>query len=104
MQTVLIDKFVVPEESRLRFLETSREIQGVLKTMPGFVEGFVYEKREGTERDNIMTIAVWATEGAYKDAKKAMPGKLQELGLDPREVMRRLNVQIERGVYSRSPY
>src|SRR5215475_7063947 len=104
MQTVLIDKFVVREESRAAFLEVSRRIQGVLKTLPGFVEGFVYEKREGAGRDDVITIAVWKTEDAYNDARKAMGIKLQELGLDPQEIMRRLNVQMERGVYVRSAY
>jgi len=104
MQTVLIDKFKVPEESRTAFLETSRKIQSVLKTLPGFIEGFVYERREGAGRRDIMTTAVWETEDAYSNAKKAMAVRLQEHGLNPQEIMRRLNVQVERGVYDRSPY
>jgi len=104
MQTVLIDKFIVPEESRTAFLETSRKIQSVLKTLPGFIEGFVYERREGAGHHDIMTTAVWETEDAYSNAKKAMAVKLQEHGLNPQEIMRRLNVQAERGVYDRSPY
>ena len=104
MQTVLIDKFVVREESRTAFLEASRKIQGVLKALPGFVEGFVHEKREGAGRDDIVTTAVWENEDAYNSARKAMGIKLQELGLDPQEIMRRLNVEMERGVYVRSAY
>lgn len=98
MQTVLIDQFIVPEESRVALLEASRKIQGVLKTLPGFIEGFVYEKKDGTGRPDIMTIAVWDTEDAYNNAKKAMAVRLQGLGINPQEIMRRLNVQIERGV------
>src|SRR5215470_14622166 len=45
MEIVLIDAFAVPEESKPALLETSRAVQNVLKTLPGFVEGFVYEKR-----------------------------------------------------------
>jgi len=101
---VLIDKFTVPEDSRAAFIETSRRIQDVVKTLPGFVEGFVYGKKEGAGRDNIVTTAVWETEDAYNNAKKAMAVKLQDLGLNPQEVMRRLNVQMERGVYVRSAY
>jgi len=104
MQTVLIDKFLVPEESRTAFLAESRKIQGVLKTLPGFVEGFVYEKSEGAGRDDIVTIAVWETEDAYNSAKKAAAAKFQSLGLNPQDIMRKLNVQVERGVYDRSPY
>lgn|SRR5215813_9876354 len=104
MQTVLIDKFAVPKESRVAFLETSRKIQSVLKTLPGFVEGFIYEKRDGAGHDDIITTAVWDTEEAYDNAKKSMAGRFQELGLNPQEIMRSLNVQVERGVYGRSPY
>jgi heme-degrading monooxygenase HmoA len=103
MQTVLIDKFIVPEESRTAFLEASRKIQGVLKTLPGFVEGFVYEKRGGAGHD-IMTTAVWETEDAYNNAKNAMAAQLQRLGLNPQDIMRRLKAQVERGIYERSPY
>ena len=47
MQIVLIDKFVVPERAKSECLGFSRKIQAVLKTLPGFIEGFVYERRDG---------------------------------------------------------
>jgi heme-degrading monooxygenase HmoA len=40
MQKILIDKFIVPEESRAPFLERAHKVQSLLKTLPGFVEGF----------------------------------------------------------------
>ena len=52
MQTVFIDTFTVPEESKAAFLVETRKIQSFLKTLPGFVEGFVYEKTAG---DNAST-------------------------------------------------
>ena len=39
MQITLIDTFIVSEGSRPALLEASRTIQGILKTLPGFVEG-----------------------------------------------------------------
>ena len=42
METILIDKFVVPETSKASFLESARKVQRFLKTLPGFVEGFLY--------------------------------------------------------------
>ncbi len=59
MQITLIDTFIVSEESKPALLEASRTIQGILKTLPGFVEGFVYEKRSGGGPYNIVTTAVW---------------------------------------------
>ena len=104
MQIALIDTFVVPEESLSPLLEASRTIQGILKTLPGFVEGFVYEKRSGGGPYNIVTTAVWESEEVYNAAKTAAAAAFQAIGLNPPEIMRALNLQIERGVYARSPY
>ena len=59
MQKVLIDLFVVPEESRSEFLKTARSAQNFIKTLTGFVEGFLYEKKDGGSRCNLATTAVW---------------------------------------------
>lgn len=104
MEKILIDKFIVPEESRQAFLDASRTIQAILKTLPGFVEGFVYEKTEGDGRQNILTTAVWASEEAYVNARKAVAAALQTRGLNPQEIMKGLDIEVERGVYERTPY
>src|SRR5262245_51106494 len=104
MEIVLIDTFVVPGQSKAEFLETSRAIQDVLKRLPGFVEGFLHEKRAGDGRYNIVTTAVWEDETAFENAKNVMPARLQELNINPAAKMKALNVQIERGVYARSAY
>ena len=104
MEIVLIDKFIVPEESKSAFLEATRKAQRFLKTLPGFVEGFVYEKTEGESRYNVMTTAVWESEEAFANAKKAAAAEFQKLGFDPQELMKKLKIEIERAVYNRSPY
>ena len=104
MQIALIDTFIVPEESRSPLLEASRTIQSIVKTLPGFVEGFVYEKRSGGGPYNIVTTAVWESEEAYNAAKTAMAARFEAIGLNPPEIMRALKVQIDRGVYVRTPY
>jgi hypothetical protein len=43
VEVVLIDKFIVPKESKVPFLEEVRKGAAFLRTLPGFVEGFVYE-------------------------------------------------------------
>jgi heme-degrading monooxygenase HmoA len=59
VQKVLIDLFVVPEESRSEFLKAAHSAQNFIKTLPGFVEGFLYEKQDGGSRYNVATTAVW---------------------------------------------
>jgi antibiotic biosynthesis monooxygenase (ABM) superfamily enzyme len=104
MEIVLIDTFVVPDESKAEFLETSRAIQDVLKRLPGFVEGFLHEKRAEDGRYDIVTTAVWEDEKAFENAKRVMRTRLQELNINPAARMKALNVQIERGVFTRSSY
>jgi hypothetical protein len=43
-------------------------------------------------------------EGAFELAKELVAQKLRELGLNTAEKMRELNVQIDRGVYERTPF
>lgn len=58
MEVVLIDKFIVPEESKAAFLAEVRKSAAFLRTLPGFVEGFVYENMDGESRHNVVTTAV----------------------------------------------
>jgi heme-degrading monooxygenase HmoA len=104
VEVVLIDKFIVPEESKAAFLAEVRKSSGFLRTLPGFVEGFVYESTDGGSRHNVVTTAVWKNEEAFQNAKKSAAEGFQKIGFNPPEIMRKLKVEIERGVYSRSPY
>lgn len=104
MQKVLIDTFVVPEESKSTFLDRSRQVQAFLRTLPGFVEGFLHEKVEGNGRFNIVTTAVWESDAAYDNARKATAEELRKMGFNPREMMNQLKIEVERAVFSRSPY
>jgi len=47
METVLFDKFSVPEEAKAKFLEEVHRSAALLGTLPGFVEGYVYERTDG---------------------------------------------------------
>jgi heme-degrading monooxygenase HmoA len=104
MQKVLIDKFVVPEESKAPFLERTCKVQGFLKTLPGFVEGFLYVKRGGESRYDYLTTAVWENEQAFENAKKAVAPEFKKQGFDPQETMKQLKIESVRAVYERSPY
>ena len=104
MQKVLIDTFVVPEESKSTFLERSRQVQTFLRTLPGFVEGFVHEKVDGNGRFNVVTTAVWENDAAYENDRKATAEEFQRVGFNPQEMMKRLKVEVQRSVFRRSPY
>jgi heme-degrading monooxygenase HmoA len=104
VEVVLIDKFVVPEESKVAFLAEVRKSAGLLRTLPGFVEGFIYESTDVGSRHNVVTSAVWKDEEAFQNARKRAAEEFQRIGFNPPEIMKKLKVEIERGVYRRSPY
>ncbi len=104
MEVVLIDTFVVPEESRARFLEEIKKSSAFLRTLPGFVEGWVYEKTDGTSSSNVVTTAVWKDEQAYSAARKSAVEAFDRIGFHPRQIMKELRIEMQRAVYSRSRY
>jgi heme-degrading monooxygenase HmoA len=87
----------------VRFLEAARK-PAFSRTLPGFVEGFFYEKTDGETCHNVMTTAVWKDEEAFQAAKKAATLEFQRIGFNPQEIMKTLKVEIKRAVYRRSPY
>lgn len=104
MQKVLIDIFIVPDASRQPFLERAREVQGFLKTLPGFVEGFLYEKTEGDGRHNYLTTAVWESEQALESAKQSAAAEFKRRGFDPQQARTEWKIENQRAVFERSPY
>lgn len=104
MEVILIDRFIVPQESKARFLAEIRNSAAFLRTLPGFVEGFVYENTDGTSRQNVVTTAVWKDEESFQNAKRSAAEGFRKIGFNPPEIMKNLKVEIERGVYRRSPY
>jgi heme-degrading monooxygenase HmoA len=104
MRKIFIDTFIVPEESGAAFLENSQKAQSFIKTLPGFVEGYLYEKKEGDGRINYMTAAVWENEESFEKAKKAVAEEFQNRGVNPQASREKLRIESERGVYERFPY
>src|SRR6266566_3399873 len=93
MEKVLVDAFIVPEEPKAEFLESARKVQSFLRTLPGFVEGFLLERKDGESRYNFMTTAVWQDEGAFENAKKTVAIEYKKNGFDPQEASRRLKIE-----------
>jgi|SRR5579871_5079252 len=104
MQIALIDTFIVPEESKAALLERSRAVQSFLKTLPGFVEGYVYEKKAGDNRHNVITTAVWENEEALENAKQTVAEEQQRQNFNIQEFRKQLKIEVERGIYERFPY
>lgn len=104
METILIDQFMVPQAAAREFLEQVHFSASVVKTRPGFVEGYVYQRPADDGQVNVITTAVWASESAMQEARKSIAAEFTRIGFDPPGIMRRLGVQMQRATYHRSPY
>lgn len=54
MEAVLIDQFVVPEGAVEEFLRHVHFSANIVKTRPGFVEGYVLQRASGDGRVNVV--------------------------------------------------
>jgi heme-degrading monooxygenase HmoA len=104
MEAVLIDQFVVPEGSVEEFLQHVHFSANIVKSRPGFIEGHVFRRTAGDGRVNVVTTAVWVSRAAMEEARKSVAAEFAKVGFSPPEVIEKLGVQIERGVYQRAPY
>jgi heme-degrading monooxygenase HmoA len=104
MQKILIDTFVVPEEFKSAFLEQVRKSASFLRTIPGYVEGYIYEKTGGESAYNVVTTAVWESEEAFINAREAALAGFKKIGFNPQQIITDLNVTMQRAVYEREPY
>lgn len=104
MQPVLIDIFRVPENARMTFLERAGETQSFIRTLPGFIEGFLYERIDKDGSIDFLTTAVWENEEAFENAKKTIKAKFAASPEDPRETLKVLGVEMQRVLYRRSPF
>lgn len=104
MEIVLIDLFIVPEEAKTEFVAGANNIQEFIRTLPGFVEGYVYDKADGESRYNFLTTAVWESDEAFENAKMSVKAEYERRGYNPVATAQRLGVEPLRSVYRRTPY
>ncbi len=103
-QIVLIDMFSVPEAAVPEFLEAAGKLPPLLRTLPGYVEGWIFQSREADSRVNVVTTAVWEDAAAFDNAKARAQEACKRINFDPQEVIARLNVTMTRATYQRAPY
>ena len=85
-------------------MKAARSAQNFIKTLPGLVEGFLYEKKDGGSRYNVATTAVWKDETAFENARQTVAEEYRKRGYDPQETAKRLKIETVRSTYERSPY
>ena len=101
MKQILIDKFLVPGKAKQEFLERMNINRSFIKTLDGFIEDAAYE-RTGEDGNLIcVTIATWQNEDVLKKAKDAVQEEYKRQDFNMPEMLERLNITIDRGIYTK---
>jgi predicted ester cyclase/heme-degrading monooxygenase HmoA len=98
-QVNFIDKFLVPAKAKQEFLERVKINRNFIKNLPGFIKDAAYERTDENGNLVFITIAVWESEDAVKKAKEAVQAEYQKQGFNMPEMLERLNITMDRGVY-----
>jgi hypothetical protein len=94
-----IDCFDVPATARPEFEAAMHRNFVFIKTLPGFLWHFVFEKTTGPSRFNVVTIAAWESTDAINNAVSAVRQYYQEIGFDPVATTAKWGVAGEIGQY-----
>jgi predicted ester cyclase len=98
-QVNFIDKFIVPSAAKNEFYERMRVNRNFIKKLPGFVHDAAYEYTDKDGNLTCVTVALWENVEALQKAKDAVQAEYKEQGFDIAEMMKRLNIVSDRGVY-----
>ena len=101
MKQIFIDKFLVPQNAKQEFLERMNINRSFIKTLNGFVEDAAYERTDEDGNLICITIAVWENEDVLKKAKDAVQELYKKQGFNMPEMLERLHITVDRGIYTK---
>jgi predicted ester cyclase len=96
----LIDKFFVPAASKAEFYARMRVNRDFLKNLPGLIRQDAYEYTDADGNLICVTVAEWASKEAIDKAKAAVQAEYKKEGFDMPGMLKRLNITIDRGIYT----
>lgn len=100
MQKIFIDHFIVPKSASAEFLQQMHYNRNFIRKLSGFITDAAYEQTDDAGNINVVTVAVWDSEEALRKAKELVQFEYKRIGFDPSEMLARLNITMNRGIYS----
>jgi len=97
----VIDKIFIPKSSIPEISERSSMIARFIKSLPGLVSEEEFEQEDSDGNLTLITIAVWENEESIGNARKSVQARFYGTGENTQDLMGRLNVKMERGIYKR---
>jgi steroid delta-isomerase-like uncharacterized protein len=99
-QVNFIDKFFVPAAAIKEFQERMHINRSFIKTLPGFIEDAAYEYTDNEGNLICVTVALWQNSEALNNAKEAVQAEYKKQGFDAPAMFKRLNITMDRGIYT----
>lgn len=94
-----IDKFFIPAAAINEFMERMKINRNFIKTLPGFVQDVAYQYSDENGNLICITVAEWESMDAMNKAKEAVQAEYAKEGFNPAEMMKRLNISMDRAIY-----
>lgn len=95
-----IDKFLVPAHAKNEFFTRMNINRSFIKKLPGFLEDAAYELYNDNGDLVCITIAHWESREALNKAKELVQAEYKKQGFDAAEMFKRLNITVDRGIYT----
>lgn len=99
-QVNFIDKFFVPAAAITAFRERVQINRNLIKKLPGFIEDAAYEYTDNNGNLICITVALWQSQEVLNNAKEAVQAEYKKEGFDPAEMFKKLNITVDRGIYT----
>lgn len=96
----LIDKFFVPAASKAEFYERMHINRSFLQHLPGLIRQDAYAYTDKDDNLVCVTVAQWESKEAIEKAKSAVQAEYKREGFDMQGMLKRLNITIDRGIYT----
>jgi heme-degrading monooxygenase HmoA len=98
-QIAFISKYLIPAASKETFLERQHIARAFIHSLDGFVRDYAYERITETGDTEYITIATWINEEAINHAREAVQAENLRTGFDRAEMLQRLNIRLEPGLF-----
>lgn len=95
-----VDKFFVPKTSIDEFTKQMKSNRAFIANLSGYIRGEAIQKTDSEENLTIITIAIWENQDKLDEARQSVQTEFKRIGFNPAEFYQRLNIKMEREIYS----
>lgn len=98
-EVAFISKYLIPAASKATFLERQQIAAKFISTLDGLISSHAYERMTETGDTEYITIATWVSEEVVSHAREAVIAENQRTGFNRAEMLQKLNIKMEAGLF-----